>query len=212
VLEQARARFAEGVAHTEAARWEDAVASFESALELHDAPAIRYNLAVALVELHRYQAADEQLSHVIGAEDVPENIAAQAPELRTRIEHEAGRLTVVAPERAEVTLDGEPLAPEHVGREIWVAEGTHTIAGRRGEATLAEQEVVVSAGQPAARVELAAPEAPGVPLHEDWRLWVGVGAGALTVLVTLIVVIAIASSGTEQAIPGNFSPAVLTWP
>lgn len=62
-LAEARRLFAEGVTdvNAEPPRWPEAAGRFEAALALHAAPPIRYNLAVAYVELGRHREASEQI-------------------------------------------------------------------------------------------------------------------------------------------------------
>ena len=57
----------------------------------------------------------------------------------------------------------------------------------------------------------SADSSEGTPLIEDWRLWLAVGGGALLVGVVVGVLAAVLSGGSPEAVPGNFSPGVITW-
>ena len=222
-LAEARRLFAEGVSDVDAEppRWGEAAAHFEAALALHGAPPIHYNLAVAYVELGRHREASEQIERVLASEEAAPELLALGRALTERIRREAGRITVELPAEtagAEVTLDGEPLPEAWLAREIPVSPGPHTVVASRGGAAVAEAEVVGNAGG-AARVRLAIGAAVSgsspaeVPLHEDWRFWLGVGGGAvaLTVLIAVVAALASGSGGGSPAVQGNFMPGVLTW-
>lgn len=203
--------------HTEAGRWQQAADAFAAALELRAAPSIRYNLAAALVELGRHREAAEQLELVLSSGEAPTGVVELCHALARRIRTEAGRLRIELASdasSAEVMLDGEPVPPEWLAREIPVAPGRHTIVATRGDSAVAEADVVVRAGD-VARVRLAvttsAPLA-STALHEDWRLWLGVGGGVVAVAIIAGVIAAVASDGgTSDAVVGNFVPGVITW-
>lgn len=222
VLAEARRLFTEGVAHTQAQRWTEATTSFRAALELHAAPTIRYNLAAALVELGHHREATEQIDRVLADAETPPNIAELSRALSERIRRETAMLTIAIEGEAEgagVVLDSEPLEPAWLAREIPVAPGAHTVSAVRDGQTVAEVEVTAAAGQTSrVRLVVPAPGAPPIvgggdpPLHEDWRLWVGVGAAG-AVIVAIIVVIAVAAQPGPplDPVPGNFMPQVITW-
>lgn len=151
------------------------------------------------------------------ASEAPPELLELSRALAERIRSEAGRITVELPAEtagADVTLDGEPLPEAWLAREIPVSPGSHTVVASRDGAAVAEAEVVVHAGD-AARVRLAlgGAGASEVPLHEDWRFWLGVGGGtaAAAVLIAIVVALASGSGGASPVVQGNFSPGVLTW-
>lgn len=213
-LAEARRLFARGVAHARAERWREAADTFEAALVLHAAPPVRYNLAAALVEIGRYREARAQIDHVLADEGASPELRALAGTLAERVRAEAGRITIelsAETSGAEVTLDGEPLPEAWLAREIPVRPGAYTVAASRRDAVIAEAEVVVGAGD-ASRVHLVLAGSPGPLLHEDWRLWLGVGAGAVALTVLVVVAFVLTSSAAAGApIEGNFTPGVLTW-
>lgn len=211
-VERARALFAEGVSHTQAERWSEAVEAFQAALALRDAPPIRYNLAAALTELGRYREAADHVQAVLASEETAANIRSLAAALDDRIGREAGLLAIDAADAdAEVLVDGEPVPSRWRARPLPVSPGTHRVALARGGSTLAETEATVEAGETArVRLEVTTTPTASVPLEEDWRFWLGVGAGA-ALLVTIIAIVAATSGGEGPIVPGNFTPGVLTW-
>jgi hypothetical protein len=76
--ERARALFDQGLRDGDQGRWEDAVRNFREALALRDAPAIRYNLGQALVELHRDAEAEPELRRVADDPAAPEDLRSRA--------------------------------------------------------------------------------------------------------------------------------------
>ncbi|MEC7523597.1 MAG: hypothetical protein VYE22_27190 [Myxococcota bacterium] len=217
---EARERFAEGVAHAQEARWEEAVTAFRAALALRDAPTIRYNLAAAEVERGAYRAADAQLRAM--GPDAPASLVELAAALRERMNGEAGRLRV---ERAaelddtDVTLDAEPLEADALAGDVYVAPGEHVVEAARDGRQVARVTVLADAGQ-RTRVYLGvganpiadpAPAPQPTPLHEEWGFWAAIGGGALLVVGVIVLAVALGSGGTDP-VRGNFEPAVLSWP
>jgi hypothetical protein len=221
---QARALFAEGVAHTQAHEWEPAADAFTRALALRPAPAIRYNLAATLVELGRYREASSRLAELV-PDELPANLAPLVDALGARIRREAGRLSVRRAADlgdATVTLDDEALDERELTRQIPVAAGSHSVAAIRDGAAVATASVSVEAGE-RVHVLLALtgadgrgePEEPPPPtdMTQEWGFWVAVGVGALVfVAVAVVVGISTADTGGTEPIEGNFSPGVITWP
>ncbi len=159
---------------------------------------------------------------MLSDEETSPQIRELGEQLRERIQTESGRLHVETTgdsEGAQVTLDSEPLDAGWLARDIPVAPGNHTVAATREGRPVAEAEVAVHAGETArVRLDLGTAATGGrqqptgeVPLLEDWRFWLGVGGGTVAVIVLVAVIAAVASSGSSDAIPGNFMPAVITW-
>jgi hypothetical protein len=222
-LEQARTIFREGIELVSAQQFEEAAVRFEAALALHDAPAIRYNLASALFETARPLEAADHVRRVLADTATPIEIRIPAQDLAARIEAVIGRvhITVVNPRpQMVVTMDGEPIADDAIGTDMPVMPGAHTFAATLGAETLAESRVELRAGQ-TQPVELRVPtpreQASGRfeqrernPIVRDWRLWTGIGAGV--VLVVLVTVLAVTLGGGTTVVRGNYEPGVLEWP
>ena len=224
---EARALFARGVAHTQAREWEPAAEAFAQALALHPAPAIRYNLAAALVELGRYREASSELA-ALDPDTLPANLLPLVEGLVARVRREAARISV---ERAAdlsdaiVTLDEEALDEEELTREIPVAPGPHAIAALRDGVSVAGARVSVSAGEHThVLLAVTGADAPDDPepdhpapqptdITEEWGFWLAIGVGALVfVAVAVVVGVSTADNGGTEPVVGNFSPGVITWP
>jgi hypothetical protein len=225
--ERARELFAEGVACVEQHETACAERAFRQALELRDAPAVRYNLASALFDLGRYPEAARLTASVLADETTPEAIRGHAEMLHGQLEQSAGTLqiTVAGAEDAEVQIDGETIPASQLA-SVAVAPGSRVVTAVRGGEELARREVdvearatvpveltiVPTAEQTAALAEVDQGEPPAVPLHEDWRFWAAVGGAVAVAVVIIAVVAAVASTGNvEDPISGDYEPGVLSW-
>jgi hypothetical protein len=103
--ERARTLFEQGVQDGDRGRWEDAVRNFREALRLRDAPAIRYNLGAALVELRRDAEAEPELRRVADDPGAPEELRSRS---RVHLEDIAERRGPVVPTPAETAAAAEP--------------------------------------------------------------------------------------------------------
>ena len=220
---QARALFAEGVAHVEARRFAEAETSFRAALALRDAPTIRYNLASVLFEQGEYPEANAQIETVLADADAPADLRAHVTTLRTQLQERAGfaRVELVGMPEAAVAVDGFRLAD--VQLELPLAPGPHLAIATRGNAELARSALQIQTGQHATFTlgapvpEPAAPapepalvaDADTQPLVEQWWFWTAVGGGV--VLSAVLIGVAASSGGVEEPIPGNFQPGVVRW-
>lgn len=228
-VQRARELFREGVALSDQEQWEAAAERFEQALELRDAPAIRYNLAATLVQLRRDLEAVENLEAVVESSASTEELRAQSRTLLAELEPRLGTLSVRTEglEDATLTLDGEALAADQLGNPVRVSAGPHVVAAVLEGEEVAREEVRVAEGgsesvtltyrPPIEDSIIEAVEEPveqpsGTPLIRDWRLWVGVGVGAAVVVTAVVVGIAVGvGGGIEDPIRGNMDPGVLTW-
>lgn len=229
--ERARELFREGVALSDRRQWEDAAERFRQALELRDAPAIRYNLAATLVQLGRDAEAAEELDVVLSGAETPEDLRGQAQSLLEQVEPRIGRLEVAAEgfeSGVTVSLDGEALGRERLARPLRVSAGSHVVTAEADGEEVGREEVLVEAGGSAAVVLVpprsdadqaivdaaagGAEEGPEeTPLIRDWRLWLGVGVGVAVVIAAVAVGVAVGTGGVEDPVAGNMDPGVLTW-
>lgn len=215
---RARELFARGVDLSTRERWAPAAQAFEEALTLRDAPAIRYNLAVALHELGRDLEANAQLDAMAGSPQTTPDLAQRSSELRPQLLERLGRLTIErGPEVADaaVRLDERPLDESLLPGPVTVAPGAHVVSAERDGAEVARTEVLVPAGE-RTHVLLAltdSGDADGGALHEQWYFWTALGGGAVLLAVILGASVAVATSGQDdgELVRGNFSPGVLTW-
>ena len=224
--DRARALFGEGVACVEAEDWTCAEARFREALELVDAPAVRYNLASAVFEQGRYPEADRLARQVLANPETPEQIHTHATTLRQQIQERAVRAHIVlegAPPGAEVRVDGEAV-PAAEWAEVPLSAGSHRVSVHDGDELVSERTVEAIDGEPLA-VEItvvATPDEitdPGdggggrfdTAIFEDPIFWAIAGGSVALVVIIIIVVAVAASSGTEEPIVGDYDPGVITW-
>ncbi|MEM9188567.1 MAG: tetratricopeptide repeat protein [Myxococcota bacterium] len=142
--ERARRLFQQGVRFIDRGDWERAAERFREAQTLRDAPAIRLNLAAALIELGEYQEAGELLETV--REDPETNEDLQALNTETMQDLDSRTVRIALPEdRAEgeqVLVNGEPVN----GDTAWAGPGVHRVELQRDGQTIAQTEVAGNAG------------------------------------------------------------------
>lgn len=219
--DRARALFQEGVGLVAEGQLAEAEDRFRQALALHDAPAIRYNLASVLFEQGELPEAAALDASVLADASAPASVRTAATQLREHLEEHAGwaRFELEGGnEGVTFVIDGTPIADAHV--EVPVAARSHEVVAMRGDQEVARRTFDAEAGvHRLHRVSLpiATPEAPVVAAHssaledQDW-FWPAVAGGSIVVVVTAGILIGVAASGTETPVSGNFSPGVITWP
>jgi tetratricopeptide (TPR) repeat protein len=220
---QARALFAEGVAHVEARRFAEAETSFRAALALRDAPTIRYNLASVLFEQGRYPESNAEIDVVLADQAAPAEVRAHASDLRRQLLAQAGfaRVTLVGITEVSVAIDGFRLTDP--SGEVALSPGTHTAVATRDALELGRDSLELRTGQHAT-FTLGAPVPEPVeptpdaalvaddgsrPLVEEWWFWTAIGGGV--VLSAVLIGVAASSGGVEEPIPGNFQPGIVRW-
>lgn len=229
--ERARALFGEGIDLVEEERWEEAASRFRAALELKEAPAVRYNLASALYGAGQMTEAEVLVDEVLDDPDTDETLRGHAQELQSMMRENSGILRVelsAAAAGSTVTIDGYELPNNRIGIDVAAAPGSHVVTATRDGREVARENTTVTAGQTTTvRLDVApTPEStagaglddttggdePGgtAELWTDWRLWAGVGAAVL-VVVGIVVVVAAGGGGTQDPVEGNFEPGVLRW-
>lgn len=222
---RARELFGLGVDAADAEDWPSAAAHFRSALSLRDSPAIRLNLATALVELEERGEAVEQLNRIVHS-DAPRRQVRQARAILRDLEPQVGHLTIDLAgdsEGASLRVGGREVPPDRVSVPFAVDPGELVVTAHRDGRELARDAVAVEPGQsaslsltivpPVADVAAEA-EAPDLglveadddtPVYQEPWLWAAVGGG----LLLLVIVVAAATGGDEGAIAGDFEPAVV---
>jgi hypothetical protein len=214
----ARALFDEGLLHADARRWPQAADRFERAYALRPTPEIGYNLASARIRMGQLVRGCDGLRQVETDAAATAAVRQAAAALRAETEARLGYVTVrAAPREAlgryRLAFDGQPLAPELIGRAFAVDPGIHVVEARlaadRGPAPvpLTRHARVKEAG----RVELALdlPPPPVADLTSEARPagrrgWLWAAAGA--VLVGSVTAAVLLSRG-DRAPTGN----VATW-
>lgn len=229
-VERARALFRMGVELADQGHPEEAAQRFEQALGLHDAPAIRYNLASVYAVLGRRSEAAAQAQAIISSDDATSELRSQAETLLSELESHLGRLSISldgAGDDVQLSLDDRALTADQAAQPLWVEPGRHVITAARGDAQIARSDVEVAAGSTeqvdlavTAQVEepMAAPVVEPVagpvverrvrrsarqrqPLSRDGRIWLGVGVGAALVIVAIVVGVSVGTRDPEVEPP-----------
>lgn len=133
-------------------RYPQALVSYREALEHWDHPAIRFNLAVCLIDLGRPVEARNHLERAMayGAAALGGESFAQGERYRRQLDARLVRLTLDCPEPGEeVLIDGELVftGPGMVDR--FLLPGEHHIVATKPGFLPATRKVVLVAGQPA---------------------------------------------------------------
>jgi hypothetical protein len=163
-----------------------ALAKYRQALSVWDHPAIRYNAAVALINLDQPLAANENLELALRHGDAPFNPETyqQALTYRKLLRGQLAELKVACVEpRADVALDGTTLfvGPGEAAR--WVTPGPHQLVARKSGFLTESRSLSLLPGKPAVET-LALQEIGSLPNRTlrrwpTWKPWAVVGGGAL---------------------------------
>ncbi len=190
----ARALFEEGMRAVDARDWQVAVDRLRRSHELRPSPVVRYNLALALIEVGGFVAASEHLRAVIRATGEGTEAHRIASERLEAILPRLGRLLIAvtgASETVETRLDGGLVPEALVGVPQPADPGPHRVSIHRGGQELGAAEVTVESGREAS-VALEAPPPPPEPeggdvvaaggVETQWWFWtliavLAVGAG-----------------------------------
>lgn len=222
-VDAARAEMDRGLAAARAGDWETARDAFAHAWELAPRPLMLLNLGSAEIRTGRlvdaaatYQrfldVADDSVtdSHRQTAREALEELDTRTPRVRVRVIGGEDDDRVDLDDRLDVERD----------TDLAIDPGEHTASLVRDGEAIAEQRFAI--GERERRDVLlavgdAATEVPLLPTEEPTGLervvrspitWVAVGA----VLLTLVLVAALAGGGTEAPVGGSFDPPILRVP
>jgi hypothetical protein len=190
--EEALRLFKEGNKLFEDSQHAAALARYREALAVWDHPAIRYNAAVALIQLDQPLAAHENLEQALryGEAPIGAETYQQALTYRKLLVGQLAQLKVTCAERdADVTLDGMPLfvAPGEVSR--WLLPGTHQLVARKQGFLPETRALSLLPGRPAVE-DLSLQEIRSLPPRTvrrwpAWKPWAVVASGAALALIGL---------------------------
>jgi hypothetical protein len=183
---EALALFEQGNKLFETSEHTAALAKYREALKVWDHPAIRYNAAVALINLDQPLAANENLELALryGALPFSQETYQQALTYRKLLHGQLAELKVSCSELgAEVTMDGAPLfvAPGEISR--WLLPGPHQIVARKAGYLTETRSLTLLPGKPASE-QVALQEIRTLPTKTVrrwtvWKPWAVAGAGVL---------------------------------
>jgi hypothetical protein len=173
--EQTRALelFRDGNQRFEESRHAEALARYREAIARWDHPAIRFNMAVALIHLDQPLAALENLEHALafGAAPFDKDTYTQALTYQKLLVGQLAEVAVACREPgAEVSLDGERLfaAPGTVTRRL--RPGPHQLVAAR-PGYLADSRALVLLPGKRVEVSLQPRPFPKVSTRRRWTVW-----------------------------------------
>lgn len=188
--EQALRIFREANSLFEESKYSQALALYRDALKVWDHPAIRYNAAVALINLDQPLAAFENLESALRFQEAPFGAEThkQAQLYKKLLSGQLAELEVVCDEAgAEITLDGEVLfiGPGQGHRRL--IPGPHQLVARKsGYKTETAALQLLPGKLQHEEVKMQLLSAAPVNLVRRWPVWMPwtvAGAGALVALV-----------------------------
>jgi len=167
-----------------------ALSKYREALKVWDHPAIRYNAAVALINLDQPLAANESLELALRHGEAPfsPETYQQALTYQKLLRGQLAELKVSCVEAGTaVALDGTTLfiAPGEAGR--WLLPGAHQLVARKPGFLTETRSLSLLPGKPALET-LELKEVGSLPTRTvrrwpAWKPWAVVGTGALLALV-----------------------------
>jgi tetratricopeptide (TPR) repeat protein len=186
----ALALFKEGNALFAESQHAAALAKYRDALRLWDHPAIRYNAAVALINLDQPLAADAELDSALRFGDAPlgPDTYKQALLYKKLLSGQLADLHVACDEPgAEVTLDGERLFVAPGDKTLRLLPGAHSLVARKAGYLDATHALQLPPGKKTDEsiklVSLASLPTRTVRRWAAWKPWVLFGAGVVVAAV-----------------------------
>lgn len=230
-LQRARELFGEGVELVEEERWAEAAERFRLVMEVRATGQVKYNLGIALERSGELAEASSLLREAADDAELDRRTRRDARRVLEAIEPRLAHLTVRvegdAAAGATVTVDERELSPDQLGQPVAVDPGTRQVAARRGERTIDARSVTLGEGE-SEEVTLQVTSVPtpaetaAVGMEEEilpreepagaqddlfgqWWFWAGVGG----VVVTIVLIGIVASSGGQEPVRGNLMPGIL---
>ncbi len=165
---QADRHFKSGVALFTEGKFGEALAEFERAYEIAPHPLVLYNIAGCHRELSRYGEAVKFYKRFLdeGKGKVPKERLATAQTELDGILARIARITVAAPDGAQLTVDGADIGTMPIEMPLMVAPGEHKIVVRSQGMRDAERTVRVASGD-VIDVAMKLVEMPSKPVEPD---------------------------------------------
>jgi hypothetical protein len=199
-----------------------ALVKYREALKIWDHPAIRYNAAVALINLDQPLAANENLERALRYGEAPFNPEThqQALTYRKLLRGQLAELKVTCTEPgADVALDGTTLfmAPAEASR--WLLPGSHLLVARKTGFLTATRSLSLLPGKPAVE-SLVLQEIRTLPTRTvrrwpTWQPWAVLGGGALLAVAGVPLMLDVKSNivayddGIRQFCSGGCPPGMI---
>jgi Tetratricopeptide repeat len=165
-------------------RFAQALARYREAIAHWDHPAIRFNMAVCLINLGQPIEAREQLERSLahGVPALGAEAHAQAITYRKLLDAQLTHVTISCPEPgAQVTLDGKPLFTGPGSATRYLLPGAHQVVAAKPGMQAALHALSLTAGGTTAlelRPTLALPALPQMERRwATWKPWAVMGGG-----------------------------------
>jgi hypothetical protein len=145
--ERVRALIIEAVADYDAHDYDEALATFETALVIRPSARVHRGIGMCLFEQRRYAEAIAALDRALGGavDPLDTELREQVSALRERASRYVGRLSVgVTPDGAELLVDGRAV---EIGRELTLDAGEHTVVASAPGHHTELREVRIDAGR-----------------------------------------------------------------
>lgn len=164
-------------------RFAQAIGKYREAIGHWDHPAIRFNMAVALINLGQPVEARENLVRSLahGPAALSADAYAQAQTYQKLLDAQLGRVRITCAEPgATVTLDGKHLFTSPGTADLFLLPGEHQVVAAKPGFLTVSRVLVLVAGQLTA-YDIPAIEAKPVPHNvrrwAPWKPWAVVGTG-----------------------------------
>lgn len=175
----------------ERSQYAKALAEYRKAIPQWDHPAIRYNMAVCLINVDRYLEAHHSLTRALryGARPLGPQLHAQALTSRKLLLGRLARIRVACSEPdAQVSVDGTPAQRCDAMKPRWVLPGKHVVVAKKSGFLTATLSPILLGGRiTKVRVKLMRVEA-AFQMKRRWARWMPwtlLGAGAAVALSAL---------------------------
>src|SRR5262245_46162538 len=182
--EQARRLLEEGNALFVQSQHREALARYQEAVAAWDHPAIRYNMARALIALDRPVEAYENLQKALayGAAPLKEQVYAEAQNYERLLRRQIAEMEVRCDQPdVRISVDGQEFLTCPGARTVLLAPGTHQVVAKRTGFLTLSRDVIVMPG-PKASVDVKLLTLAEATTTERrwavWKPWAVVGGGA----------------------------------
>lgn len=178
--------FAAGNHEFTESRFPQAVAKYRAAIAHWDHPAIRFNLAVSLIDLDQLLEARDQLERSVayGVGPLGADLYNRALTYRKLLDARLARVKISCREpRAQITLDGNLLFTGPGTAEPFLLPGAHQIVATKAGFQTASRTVVLAPGQRTTE-DIAPTLADRAPplAGPHWRYWRHLGIAGVAVV------------------------------
>jgi len=182
--DQALAMYREGNGEFEESRYPQALVKYREAIKHWDHPAIRFNMAVSLINLDQPLEAYDHLAAAMkyGAAPIGAEAFAQAQTYKKLLDGQLTHLRITCDmDGAEVTLDGQPILHGTGEATRLLLPGAHqVVASKQGFVTESSSLVLVPGKEQMHAVKLVKLEVK-THMERRWKAstpWIVVGSGA----------------------------------